>query len=121
MKVTTVIIIGFVVFIIGIIVFMASPILGFQAKDPGLFLLMASIGTICMPVGFFTFCGGITYWIIKRFTGPRKVMLINERGEPIKQNTVKSAIDAVTANKHQELLLSELITSVQSAKDLLQM
>ena len=40
---------------------------------------------ICSAIGWIIFIGGIIYWFITR---PKKVMMVDESGKPIKQQTV---------------------------------
>jgi len=84
-KPRTVIIIGAIIWIIGMLLFFLTPVVVMQTFDTSLFFLMAGIGGICSAIGFFTFTGGIIYWFIAR---PKKIMMVDGSGTAIKQQTV---------------------------------
>ena len=83
MKARSIIIIGGIVWIIGLIIFFSSPIVFVQTINPTLFMMVASIGTICMFAGFITFSAGIVYWFITR---PKKIMMVDGYGKPVQQH-----------------------------------
>ena len=85
MKAKKIIIIGLIIWIIGMIVFFLTPVVVMQTFNTSLFFLMAGIGGICSAIGWFIFIGGILYWF---FTRPKKVMMVDEFGKPFKQQTV---------------------------------
>lgn len=92
MKARSIIIIGGIVWIIGLIIFFSSPIVFVQTINPALFMMVASIGAICIFAGFITFFAGIVYWFITR---PKKIMMVDGYGKPVQQQTVKSATKTI--------------------------
>ena len=85
MKPKRFIIIGAIIWIIGMILFFLTPVVVMQTYNSSLFFLMAGIGMACSTIGFFIFAGGIIYWFITR---PKKIILVDESGKPIKKQTV---------------------------------
>ena len=98
MKAKTFIIIGAIIWIIGMILFFLTPVVAMQTSNSSLFFLMAGIGMTCSAIGFFSFAGGIIYWFITR---PKKIMMVDESGKPIKQQTVAQTekVEAETFEK----------------------